>query len=144
MKKYVVFLIAGIVVLVDQLTKLLALNNLGSIPVIKDVLHLTLVKNTGAVFGMMHGQNTILIWVSLIVVGFILFYLEDLTESKAGLIMTALVIGGAVGNLIDRIRVGYVIDFIDFRVWPVFNVADSAIMIGVIGLVILSFYEKKK
>ena len=141
MKKYVVFLIAGIVVLVDQLTKLLALNNLGSIPVIKDVLHLTLVKNTGAVFGMMHGQNTILIWVSLIVVGFILFYLEDLTESKAGLIMTALVIGGAVGNLIDRIRVGYVIDFIDFRVWPVFNVADSAIMIGVIGLVILSFWK---
>ena len=141
MKKYVVLLIAGIIVLVDQLTKLLALNNLGSVPIIKNVLHLTLVKNTGAVFGMMHGQNTILIWVSLIVVGFILFYLEDLTESKAGLIMTALVIGGAVGNLIDRIRVGYVIDFIDFRVWPVFNVADSAIMIGVIGLVILSFWK---
>jgi signal peptidase II len=109
-----------------------------SVPVIKNVLHLTLVKNTGAVFGMMHGQNVILIWVSLIVIGFILFYLEDLTESKAGLVMTALVIGGAVGNLVDRIRVGYVIDFIDFRVWPVFNVADSAIMIGVIGLVLLS------
>tara|TARA_Y100000310_G_scaffold232222_1_gene234970 strand:+ start:224 stop:658 length:435 start_codon:yes stop_codon:yes gene_type:complete len=144
MKKYVVLLIAGIIVLVDQLTKLLALNNLGSVPIIKNVLHLTLVKNTGAVFGMMHGQNVILIWISLIVVGFILFYLEDLCESKAGMVMTALVIGGAVGNLIDRIRVGYVIDFIDFRIWPVFNVADSAIMVGVIGLVILSFYENKK
>ncbi|MDP7141405.1 MAG: signal peptidase II [Candidatus Woesearchaeota archaeon] len=137
MKKYVVFLIAGIIVLVDQLTKLLVVG-IDSVPVIKNVLHLTLVKNTGAVFGMMHGQNVILIWVSLIVIGFILFYLEDLTESKAGLVMTALVIGGAVGNLVDRIRVGYVIDFIDFRVWPVFNVADSAIMIGVIGLVLLS------
>jgi len=141
MKK--VLLASLILVLADQLTKLLATKSLGSgsIPVIGDILRLTYVKNTGAVFGILQNTNSILIWISFIVIGFILFYLDKL--SKQELVFAALVLSGAIGNLIDRIRLGYVIDFIDLGFWPVFNIADSLITIGVIGLILVSFREKK-
>ena len=137
-------LISFFVILLDQLTKYLTsrymqLNQ--SIPLINKILHLTYIQNTGAGFGILKGWNTLLIFISLIVIGIILFNLDKIIKEKSIYLPTALVLGGAVGNLIDRIFFGYVIDFIDFRIWPAFNVADSAITIGAIWLI---FYLWKK
>ncbi|QSQ09803.1 Lipoprotein signal peptidase [Koleobacter methoxysyntrophicus] len=134
----VYFLIAGIIVL-DQLTKILIQRNFAlheSLGVIENVFHITFVPNYGAAFGILKDKTFFFILTSLIVIISFLFYLKYVPKEKK-ILRYALVlqIGGAVGNLIDRIRLGYVIDFLDFRVWPVFNVADMAIVFGV-GLLI--------
>ena len=79
-------------------------------------------------------------WLSIAVAGFILFYFDTL-KTRTEKILVSLVFAGIIGNLIDRISYNHVIDFIDFGFWPAFNAADSAICIGIIGLVI--YYWKK-
>lgn len=93
--------------------------------------HLTYVENTGAAFGMGFNRNGFFIGLSMVLLC-VLFYLQSLWSKKsrwleAGLLLVA---GGALGNLYDRIFYGYVVDFLDFRVWPVFNVADSCVTVG--------------
>ncbi|KPK42384.1 MAG: hypothetical protein AMJ78_02720 [Omnitrophica WOR_2 bacterium SM23_29] len=138
------FLIAGAVVIIDQITKAIALANLRygeSYSIIKKIFHLTLIQNTGAAFGLFKNQTTFFIAVSIIAIIFIIF---SLSKRKAGSYLSlALILGGAIGNLIDRIRFGYVVDFLDFRVWPVFNVADSCISIGAFLLFLLLIRGKK-
>ncbi|MDP2941926.1 MAG: signal peptidase II [Candidatus Omnitrophota bacterium] len=114
------FLIAGIVVIVDQITKAIA------------TTHLTLVRNTGAAFGLFRDQTILFILISAAAIIFIGFYL--IKKKTSYYLPLALILGGAVGNLIDRLRFGHVIDFIDFHFWPVFNVADSCITIGAVIL----------
>src|SRR3989338_2173287 len=138
------FSIAIFIVLLDRTTKYLIsrymqLNQ--SIPLINKILHLTYIQNTGAGFSILKGWNTLLIFISLIVIGIILFNLDKIIKEKSIYLPIALVLGGAVGNLIDRIFFGYVIDFIDFRIWPAFYVAYSAITIGAVWLI---FYLWKK
>ena len=113
-----------------------------TLPMLPPVLHLTYEQNTGAAFGLFRGYLFICIFFSAVVISWILWSaLRGNTVAKLLEWGAALILGGAVGNLIDRVRLGYVIDFIDLRVWPVFNIADSAITVGV-GLVILhSFLE---
>jgi len=112
-----------------------------SIPLINNFLHLTYIQNTGAGFGILKGSNTILIFISLIIIGAILYYFNKITKEKSINLPIALILGGAIGNLIDRIFLGHVIDFMDLRIWPAFNVADSAITIGAIWLIIY-FWKK--
>jgi signal peptidase II len=108
-----------------------------SIPVIPGVLHITYVKNPGAAFGMLPNHQFIFLIVSVLVIMITLsYYWFARPVDKLSKVSFGLVLGGAFGNLIDRVYLGKVTDFIDFRIWPVFNVADSAIVIG-IGLVIL-------
>lgn len=114
------FLIAGIVVVIDQVTKAIA------------TTHLTLVRNTGAAFGLFRDQTIIFILISAAAIIFITFYLVK--KQVRYYLPMALILGGAVGNLIDRLRFGHVIDFIDLHFWPVFNVADSCITIGAVIL----------
>ena len=132
------FLIAGFVLLVDQLTKLIVLRKLSEgefIPVIKNVLDINLVYNTGAAFGIFRHQTHILTGISILILILILIFRRQIADSgRIFQIGFGLIAGGAFGNLIDRLRFGYVVDFIDFRIWPVFNVADSAITAGVILL----------
>jgi signal peptidase II len=100
-------------------------------------LSLTYVRNTGAAFGILKGQQWFFVVLSI---GIIWWIGRALCMSTARPVATqramALILGGAIGNLIDRIRLGYVIDFIDLHVWPVFNVGDSAITIGVVLLLL--------
>lgn len=103
-----------------------------SLPLLPPILHLTYVQNTGAAFGLFKGQQFLFIGCSILIIGWILW--ELFTKPSMGvrsLWALALVLGGAAGNLLDRLRFGYVVDFIDLRVWPVFNVGDSAITVGV-------------
>ena len=83
-----------------------------------------------------------LIWLSIIILGVILYY-HDKIAAKDKFLHTsiAIIFGGSIGNLIDRIRLGYVIDFIDLKIWPSFNIADAAITLGAIGLI---YYMIKK
>lgn len=122
----------------DRLTKALVVAqfSLGeSLPLIPSVFHLTYVQNTGAAFGLLKGYSWLFIGLSIVVVVWIVWELFGKQPISRLLIWGgSLIIGGALGNLIDRLQWSYVVDFIDFRVWPVFNVADSAITLGVILL----------
>ena len=135
------FFTALIIVILDQITKYFAKFISNPIILIKDFFQLSFIKNTGAGFGILQGQVGLLIWFSVIVIGVILFVYDKLPSNKFVLIMVGLILGGTIGNLIDRIVFGFVIDFIVFGFWPSFNIADSALTIGVIGLVI--YYWKK-
>jgi signal peptidase II len=142
-----VLLAAAVVVAVDQLTKWWALESLsdGPIDVIEGVLTLRLGFNSGGAFGLFQGLPGIFLLTTVVVIGIILFWIRRL-EDPRWLIPLGLVLGGGLGNLADRIfrdLDGRVIDFIDFHVWPIFNLADSAIVIGV-GLVILLGWRPRR
>jgi len=138
-----------VIVFIDQLTKTLVLNKSSKLPVdiIRGFFSITLVQNEGAAFGILRGCNIFFIVVSIFAIIIILYGQFSIERSKkTGVkllkIALALILGGAIGNMIDRIRFGCVIDFFDFKVWPVFNVADSAITIGGFLLVIFLFLPK--
>ncbi len=100
---------------------------------ISGVFHLTLVYNRGAAFGMLKNQIPLFIFVSLAAIVLIFVNLKK-DNSFLNRISLSLILAGALGNLVDRIFLGHVVDFLDFRIWPVFNIADSAITIGAILL----------
>lgn len=134
-----VFLIVISILFLDQLTKIIVSRSLllhQSIPVIKKIFHLTLIHNRGAAFGILKNQATLFIFTSLSAIILICANLRDVKHKKATIysVSLGLILAGAIGNLIDRLLLGYVVDFLDFRVWPVFNVADSAITVGAILL----------
>ncbi|MFA5976477.1 MAG: signal peptidase II [Elusimicrobiota bacterium] len=132
--------IAGFVILLDRLSKWWVMSRfqLGESRVLTHYFWLTYVQNTGTAFGMFQENNKALLIFSIVILGVLLYGARGLSE-RGGLwsaLGVALVLGGAVGNMIDRIHYGRVIDFLDFRIWPVFNVADSAITLGACALMI--------
>jgi|TARA_B100001964_G_C14219626_1_gene594614 signal peptidase II len=139
-KYIIVFSTALIIILIDQITKFLIRINFQlneTLPLIKNIFHLTYIRNFGAGFGILQQQKWILIFISIIVIGVIFYYFDRIKEKERLLqVLVGFILGGVVGNLIDRISYGSVIDFLDFRIWPIFNFADSFITIGVIGLII--------
>ena len=134
------FIIASVVLILDQLTKFIITRQLSlheSLPVIKGIFHLTLIHNRGAAFGILKNQVPLFILTSIFAIGLIIFSLKDKkpkTRFNLYSFSLSLILAGALGNLIDRLILGYVIDFLDFRIWPVFNIADSAITVGAILL----------
>jgi signal peptidase II len=141
-----IFIGAGIIVALDQLTKALIRYFLlpgQSWPIWSGVFHFSYLQNPGAAFGLLKHQTGLLVAVTAVVVVAILLYAGRL-EPHMVLLRWAmiLVLGGAVGNLVDRLRYGYVVDFLDFRVFPVFNVADTAIVTGV-GLLFLYLLQSE-
>ena len=136
------------VLLVDQLTKALIIDRIGPdapdrvIVLIPGWLRLIYVENTGAAFGTFQGNSPILTVLALVVVGVIIAYFrQSLLRSTWLSVALGLQLGGAIGNVIDRLRLGYVVDFIDFPHWPTFNMADSAITVGVVMLAIYLLRE---
>lgn len=156
--RYVVFFIAaGVVLLVDLATKSAVMSAFSlheSIPVIPGFFDLTYVRNPGAAFGFLARTSPAFrsLFFSGVAVAAILFILYFLIrEKEAGLPMTlllGLIIGGATGNLLDRIRFGEVVDFLDFSIggyhWPAFNAADSAISVGACLLLYEIFKRKER
>jgi signal peptidase II len=136
--------ISSAVLVFDQITKVLVEKTMSlyqSIELIPDFVHITYLRNTGAAFGFLAGGRSALrmiffILVSSVAIGCISYLLRTLRPQQKTLIVSlSLILGGAIGNLVDRLRMGEVIDFIDlhwYQVhWPAFNVADSAISVGV-------------
>lgn len=143
----------AMVVLTDRVTKSFfskVLYEGETIPVFKNVFHFTLVHNTGMAFGLFKDHGVVFIIIPIIAIALLVYniyyYQENENLSRSYIVAFALILGGAIGNLIDRIHIGHVIDFLDFRIFPVFNIADSAITIGAIIILIkcipLSVKEK--
>lgn len=144
-------LIIVLLIGIDQASKIWALNSLkeiGSIPIIENVFHLTYVENRGAAFGMLQNNQSIFIIVALTASVFGLYYLHTKKVNFLGNASIILIIAGAIGNLIDRIRIGFVVDYFDFRfIWEyVFNIADIFVVVGTIMLCayIIFFQEEKQ
>lgn len=126
-------LISSCIVALDQFTKFLVQSRMNfgsSIVVIKGLLDISYVTNDGAAFGLFRGWNPIFIMVTFIAIVFIFVYYRQFKDDLWMRIALGFLLGGAVGNLIDRIRINQVIDFINFRWWPSFNVADISVCIG--------------
>ncbi len=131
-----IFIVFAVTLFLDQWTKYLIEQNVDlyqSIPVIEDLFHITYTRNPGAAFGILRGRRTFFIVITIVVLLLLIYFYRELQlESLVMRFALGLAVGGIVGNFIDRVRFGYVIDFLDFRVWPIFNVADSAIVVAVI------------
>lgn len=135
-----------IVLGLDQITKLwvVAVIKGGShIPVIPGFFDLVYVENRGAAFGILSRYNTFLILASVLTLGILWFWRNSLHDHRPGrAVILGVIVGGILGNLVDRVRLGYVIDFLDFYIgrhhWPAFNVADSAICVGIFLAILLS------
>ncbi len=137
-------IIAGLIVIFDQITKAVILNAMPlyhSVPVIPGFFSLTHIHNPGGAFGFLANQsssirNFLFLFISLLAICLIFYFYKN-TPKTHPLLSTgfAMIFGGAIGNLIDRIRFGKVVDFLDFYIgnlhWPAFNVADSAVTVGI-------------
>lgn len=152
-KYFTCLFIAIIIIAIDQWSKIYAFSILSELdpPVIEvtSFFNLVMVRNYGVSFGMFNNINNgriILSLVAILIVLFMMFWLYK-SEKKFESLAISFVIGGAIGNIIDRVIIGSVADFLDFHIsgfhWPAFNVADTAICIGVVMLLIDSFFEKK-
>lgn len=144
-------LFAIIVVILDRISKYLVvehLKDIKSIPVIENVLNFTYVENRGMAFGALQNARWVfMIATSLIIVAIVILFIKHGGKSKLLDVSLGLILGGGIGNMIDRVFLGYVIDFIDFCAFDfwtwVFNVADSAVTVGsIIFAVYLVFYDK--
>ena len=135
-----VYLLTLIIFVLDQFSKWLVVRHLQlhqSLPVIKGIFHLTHVHNFGAAFSLLNNYPGFLTLVAMVVVLLLVIFLSLPQQERLLRIALAIILGGALGNLLDRLRLGYVIDFLDFRIWPVFNLADMAIVVGG-GLLVLA------
>lgn len=149
---YLYYLIALFVIALDQFTKWLVVRNMSlyeSIPVIGDFFHLTSHRNKGAAWGMLEGKMFFFYIITIIVVIGILYYLHNHARSNRMLgVSLAFILGGAIGNFIDRLVRKEVVDFFDFNIfgydYPIFNIADSSLVIGIIMLLIASYLEEKR
>lgn len=148
MKK--IFLGSLIILLMDILTKQIVIKSMiphQSITIIPNFFQITYAKNTGVAFSILEGKQIFIIIMTLIVLGIIIKYIKDLATTKYDIISYALVIGGALGNLLDRVIYGYVIDFLDFQIFnynfPIFNVADIGIVVGIFLLLLKNLKESR-
>jgi signal peptidase II len=137
-----------VIVITDRVAKMFFSKILSigeTIPVFKDIFH-----NTGMAFGLFKDHGIVFIVIPAAAIALLVYniyyYRENDNISRSYIFALSLILGGAIGNLFDRITLGYVVDFIDFRVWPVFNIADSAITIGAVIILLeclpLSFKKK--
>lgn len=136
-----------LVVVFDQITKWLVVSNMefgNSIPLIKGIISLTYVQNQGAAFGLFAGNTWVFIVSAALVVLAVSFYNYKNPLPHNIQIILGLITGGAIGNFIDRFRYQHVIDFFDLGWWPVFNIADMAIVCGGILLIIYTFKSEEQ
>ena len=130
------YLIAIIWLVLDQASKYYVMNHFAlgeSLPVIQNVFHLTYIINRGAAFGMLTNQRWFFLAVAFVLIIVYGFYRKRVNNGPLSLrVGTALLISGAIGNGIDRYVLHGVVDFFDFRIWPIFNIADIGICVGVV------------
>ena len=151
MKRHIALLMSTVLVLLDQFFKILAMDKLepvGSLPIIPDIFHLTYIENRGAAFGMMEGKKWVLIGLTAVVLLIAVFLVlaGKLENNNHMLFSVCVIIGGGVGNLIDRIYRGFVVDYIHLKVinFAVFNFADICVTLGTVWLLIYLVLDIKK
>ena len=140
----ITIIISIILLCIDQISKLLVVNLLtktDSITIIKNFFYLTYINNDGAAFSILVGKRIFLILIAVSVIVMLIRYIKkNNIQNKLELVSISLIIGGSLGNLMDRVIRGYVIDFLDFKIFnynfPIFNLADTFIVIGVFLLLL--------
>ena len=147
-----IIILSIILLIIDQISKILVvrlidINN--GIEVIKNFFYLTYTHNTGAAFSILTGQRIFLILIAIVILIILFNYIrKNKIEGKINKLAFSLIIGGSLGNLIDRIIRGYVVDFLDFKIFgynfPVFNLADTFIVIGAFLLLIITIRKEVK
>ncbi len=131
----------------DQAVKRMVEGSMGlgeSIPVVSGVLHITYIENSGGAFGLLEDSPLLLLVGSVVAVGVVLFMLLTQPPSAAMAAGCGLVLGGAAGNMLDRVVSGSVVDYVDLRVWPIFNIADIGIVLGVAALLLAALRTPEK
>lgn len=143
-----VLILTTLVVVIDQVTKYFAKSLIGknNIVIIDKFLELTYLENRGAAFGILQGKSLLFVLITLSVIGYIIYFLYKHPNLKhITKVCLSFILAGAIGNLIDRVLNGYVVDFIFVRFWgmydfPVFNIADIAVTTGVILLIFITMF----
>jgi len=147
MKNTVAILIAALSILIlDQLTKFFVRSQLKlgeSAPVIGNLLRIEHSSNTGIAFSLLQGNIWIPAWISILAIAAILIFHDSVRNVREGVFL-GLILGGIMGNLIDRLTFRAVTDFISFSFWPSFNIADIGLTVGAIGLAILIYFRMAK
>lgn len=146
------FVLLVLFLFIDQITKFIVSTNLNiyePIVVIKNFFNITYAQNTGAAWSIFEGKTIVLTIVSFVVSCAMIYWLfKNKNETKIVRFSVLLMLSGAIGNFIDRLLLGYVIDFLDFYIFgydfPIFNIADSLLCIGVGVLLLSTFFEKEK
>ena len=150
------FLLGGVIIIIllllDQFTKYFAIHSLKNNPpiiLLQDILHLEYVENTGSAFSLFQGQRGLILLMGIIILAAAVFFLYKLpTDRKFCIthILVSVMIAGALGNMIDRIRYGFVVDFISFVLihFPVFNIADCFVVISALSLFVLFMFVYKE
>ena len=130
--------IAAVIFVADQAVKYILISTIGignSLDVIPKIFSFSIITNEGITFGLFQGNNILFAFVTLIIIGVILFFYHSIPKASVSQVGIGCILGGALGNLTDRIFRGAVVDFINVHVWPIFNLADCAISIGVVLLI---------
>ena len=146
-KIWAYFLLAVGAFVLDRITKQFILSRFAlgeSVEVIPKFLWFTHIHNTGVAFGLGTGLNVVFAAIALVALLVLLWKWREIVEENWLVILCGLILGGVLGNLYDRLAYGFVVDFIDLHWWPAFNVADSALTVGAIGLVIYFWKSEKK
>ncbi|OXT06017.1 signal peptidase II [Thermoanaerobacterium thermosaccharolyticum] len=140
-------IIVFIAIIIDQLSKYFVvkyLKPIGSFPIINNIFHFTYVENRGAAFGILQNRTLFFIIITVIVGTILIYSIVKIPGSTFYKFTLSMILGGAIGNLIDRVRLGYVVDFIDFKFFPaVFNLADSMIVVGAFLLCYILIFKKR-
>ena len=146
MKK--IFIISLVVLIIDIISKRLVMNYMFSdmsISVIDNFFSLTYAKNEGIAFSLLDGYVDLIVVGTLVVICLIIKYVRDNVTKASEMVGYSFIIGGAFGNLLDRVMYGYVVDFLDFKIfgynYPIFNLADTFIVVGVFILIVCSIRE---
>lgn len=142
-----IIILTVVFLVIDIVSKLIVSNLMNvndSIVIIKDFFYITYVRNTGAAWSIFSGETWLLIIVSLVIIFGIIYYVyKNKPKNKFEIVGYSMILGGAIGNFIDRIVYGYVVDFFDIYVfgydYPIFNMADSFILVGVVILIIYTW-----
>jgi signal peptidase II len=139
-------IIVFIAIIIDQMSKYFVvkyLKPIGSFPIINNIFHFTYVENRGAAFGILQNRTLFFIIMTVIVGTILIYSIVKIPGSTFYKFTLSMILGGAIGNLIDRVRLGYVVDFIDFKFFPaVFNLADSMIVVGAFLLCYILIFKK--
>jgi len=142
MKKYLCWSV--LIIIFDQITKWLVEKYLyfSQITIINNIFLLTYVQNRGGAWGVFNDIPVLFLVLIPMIIGLLIFFVYR-TKDKLEQVSVSMIIGGALGNYIDRLFRGYVVDFIDFRIWPVFNIADIFVVIGGVLLILSAMRTNK-
>lgn len=149
---YKYYIIALIIIGIDQFTKWIIVKQMElyeQIPVIENFFYITSHRNTGAAWGILQGQMILFYIITVIVIIGVVYYMQKHVKGQLfPSLALSFILGGAIGNFIDRVFRKEVVDFLDFKIFsydfPIFNVADSALVVGVILMILTIFFEEKQ